>query len=301
MAFSSGTLVEVPFELWYLANTPNDASDDVRMVPYLFDDNGNDVFDFKLDQIADDGFNDPGSDWIYFRMPADDSPGQAGYNAFVLDPFGPVGPEHMARVVLMNWDRRQGESSSGAGDGPEDAMPEDGTTIRITAGFPPSCSLTSFDADSPFSFEVTVEDGNGVAAIDVVSTTNATVDVPAFSPGDNTVIVTVTQSDPNDLDFGAALELTDTDGNVGSCEQAIEGLAAIHNVGNITLALQRNASLGAFPILPFSASAGLNAFWPTDGGVDHLFAGALWVGAVVDGEKRVMDRRFGTSDWTQTP
>ena len=83
MAWTTESLVDVPFELWYLASTPTDATDDVRMIPWIYDENENDVFDFKLDHLASGGDNDPYSDWIYFAAPQDFSVGEAGYNQFV--------------------------------------------------------------------------------------------------------------------------------------------------------------------------------------------------------------------------
>ena len=145
MAFSTETLVDVPFELWYLSSTPNDTTDDVRMIPWLLDNEfhgfggdstGIDSFTFVLDHQASGGDNDPYSDWIYFRMPQDDSPGEAGYNQFVADAMAGTydfnSPEHLARVVLMNWNRHQNENPPGAGNGPIEALPDTGTTFRIS-------------------------------------------------------------------------------------------------------------------------------------------------------------------------
>ena len=84
MAFSTGIVVDVPFELWYLGPNLDNPNDDVRMMPWILDDNENDVFDFKLDHAASGADNDPYSDWIYFYMPIDDSPGQAGYEAAMV-------------------------------------------------------------------------------------------------------------------------------------------------------------------------------------------------------------------------
>ena len=137
MAFSTGSLVDVPFSLWFLGPNLDDPNDDVRMMPWIYDDNDNDIFDFKLDHEASGGNNDPYSDWIYFMMPNDNpQPGEQDYNdliaAMTPDPTawpGEVEVEHIARFVLMNWNQLQG-------DGEEDAWPEAGTTFRIRMTIP---------------------------------------------------------------------------------------------------------------------------------------------------------------------
>ncbi len=131
-------LVDVPFELWYLGKTANDPTDDIRMFPWFYDENDNDIFDFKLDHEASGAGNDPYSDWLYFILPDDRTPGQAGYEQFVQNAmngsYNYEGEQHIARVVLMNWNQHQYESAPGAGDGLVNAMPETGTSFRLTVG-----------------------------------------------------------------------------------------------------------------------------------------------------------------------
>ncbi|GJQ21102.1 MAG: hypothetical protein HBSIN02_14570 [Bacteroidia bacterium] len=114
MAFSTGSVVPVPFELWNIGiNTPNDPSDDYRMIPWIFDEDGNDQFNLmQIDHALSGGDNDPYTDWIYWCNPVDKSPGQSGY----LNEFANVAatydaqygvtigphPEVMARFVLCN-------------------------------------------------------------------------------------------------------------------------------------------------------------------------------------------------------
>ncbi|MCH8032951.1 MAG: T9SS type A sorting domain-containing protein [Bacteroidetes bacterium] len=132
MAFTTRTLVDIPFELWYLGNNIEDTSDDVRMMPWIFDDNDNDTLDFKLDHEASGGENDPYSDWIYFNMPNDNpQPGEQDYldliAAMTPNPVGwrgDVEVEHIARFVLMNYNQLQGS-------GGENEFPETGTTFLI--------------------------------------------------------------------------------------------------------------------------------------------------------------------------
>ena len=140
----------VPFELWYTGvGTPNDPSDDVRMIPVILD--GADTagvpsFGFQLDHEASGGNNDPYSDWIYFYMPADMTPGDAGYRAAIA--ANPTTrdaswTEHIARLIIMNWNEGQ------AGPDPVLAQPEVGTTFRIEATKPNRAGSDAFTFTAP--------------------------------------------------------------------------------------------------------------------------------------------------------
>jgi len=309
MQYTTRSVVDVPFELWFLDNTPGDASDDVRMIPYLYDADGTDYFSFALDHQADDGDDDPYSDFIYFRMPVDESPGDAGYHKafpccdYVVN-YDEVGAEHIARVVLMNWNRHQGETTPGAGDGPVNVSPEYGTTFRISTNdiIGPEWDVTYVNGGPPISYEVAVQDGgSGLATINVLQANNATVSVESFSPGTNEpVIITITKIDQGLVEFGVILEATDTGGNSSQFSHEID--SPIHNAGNTILLLQPNSNLGTY-YSPLSGAAGASGYWPRIGGVDHLFNGNLWVGTVVNGDVRVTYNLDGGSlplEWTQT-
>lgn len=148
MAYTSGALVDVPFELWYLGSTLDDTSDDIRMMPWIYDDNENDIFDFKLDHEASGADNDPYSDWIYFMLPEENAaPGETAYEAAVIrssDPAysGDIEIEHLARVVLMNWNQNQG-------DGGITELPELGTTFRIRMTIPNAAGVDEFTFSAP--------------------------------------------------------------------------------------------------------------------------------------------------------
>lgn len=139
MAFTTGSLVDVPFSLWFLGPNLDDPSDDIRMMPWLFDDDEDDVFSFKLDHTASGGNNDPYSDWIYFMMPNDNpQPGEQDYldlvAAMTPDPpnwAGDVEVEHIARFVVMNWNQNQG-------GGGVNEWPDVGTVFRIRGTIPNS-------------------------------------------------------------------------------------------------------------------------------------------------------------------
>jgi hypothetical protein len=303
---NTGALVDVPFELWFLGMTPDDPSDDIRMIPRLADieyPNGpNQVFSFSLDHMASDGFNDPRSDAIFFYMPADRTPGQDGYAEFVGTGVLDGAIEHLSQVVLMNWNQHQGESGQGAGDGDENAMPEVGTTFRINASeFAPECNIVGASTFPTYELELQIRDRTGIGSIVEAWAENATVTVQAFVPEDRQASVAITAVDPS-RPFAAELALSDVGGNTSSCVQGFDpGSIAIHDVGNIRLAIQPNSHLGTYGT-PIQEARDVNAFWPRGIGPDHLYVGNLWVGTMVDGQARVVDNEFGTpDDWTRSP
>ena len=181
-AFVTGEPVTVPFELWRTGSgTPDDPSDDVRLIPWISDD-GNLVFDMSaygsllLDNCGPGGCehsisggdNDPYTDWVYWRLPEDMTPGEAGYDVFeaamIDDPASWPGNELpvMDRVVLVNWN---GDTCATACGQFNQDMPEEGTVFRIVT-FKPN---TPSDV---FSFTTAVpayaEDEEGLDAIKAV-------------------------------------------------------------------------------------------------------------------------------------
>jgi hypothetical protein len=120
-AFQGGSFINVPFELWNIGiGTPNDPSDDYRMVPALFDLNDSGTYDVSDDHPISGGEDDPMTDWVYWYTGTDTSPGESGYNAFFADNAG-YGDETIARSALVNWN---GGSSA--------TVPEEGSVFRIT-------------------------------------------------------------------------------------------------------------------------------------------------------------------------
>jgi hypothetical protein len=147
--FEDGLLIEnVPFELWNVGSgTPDDPSDDYRMLPAILNGAGLgaaeddvDAFDLWGDDASSSADNDPSSDWVYWGNPDDMSPGQAGYDAWIAPGVGngPAGgwTEVIARSRIMNWNRYLGGGDILDGGGPlepeaaELAMPEVGTVVR---------------------------------------------------------------------------------------------------------------------------------------------------------------------------
>jgi hypothetical protein len=131
---------DVPFELWFLGPNLDNPADDIRMIPIILDmadtvgADPTPTFGFQLDAQASGGNNDPYSDWIYFHMPTDQTPGDAGYQAFfATNPtsFADAGNPHIRRLVLFNWNQHQGSGGT-------EEQPEVGTVFRIRATIPNS-------------------------------------------------------------------------------------------------------------------------------------------------------------------
>lgn len=156
-AFTNGVPFWVPFELWRVGiGTPDDASDDVRLIPWVFDDDedggpGDDIFDVSAwgsedipegcgpggcEHTVSGGTNDPFTDWVYWKLPTDASPGTAGYDAFEAvmlsdpDSWGYEEAAVMDRTVLVNWN-----GGSFPAEFNQD-MPEVGTVFRMVANKP---------------------------------------------------------------------------------------------------------------------------------------------------------------------
>ncbi len=158
--FNDDNAVWVPFELWRTGiGTPDDPSDDVRLIAYIIDDygltyEGDDMYALESwgceatgsgdwEHSVSGGDNDPFTDWVYWQLPMDQSPGEAGYTAAETDMLGGVydgslsAGEIFARSVLVNWN---------GGIEPPFTMdvPEQGTVFRIVTAKP------NFPADTFF-------------------------------------------------------------------------------------------------------------------------------------------------------
>jgi hypothetical protein len=152
LAFTSGAVVDVPFELWNIGiGSPNDPSDDFRMIPLINDFDGNGAFNLcPSDHPISGGDNDPETDWIYWYEPLDKTPGQAGYNAWVNGPTPDdnLGDEVMARMVLVNFNG----GSISAPNFPANMnqrIPETGMIFRIVATKPNRAFADEFTIQSP--------------------------------------------------------------------------------------------------------------------------------------------------------
>ena len=167
-AFTDGLVVSVPFELWNVGiATYDDPSDDYRVIPWFLELAAfglNDLDDFVYqveanDHAASGGSNDPYTDWIYWRIPADNSPGTAGYDAFVAsldfttDPpnggtYDYGGSEVIARSVLVNWNGGDVEDPTWPANANQ-LVPEEGTIFRLISTKPNALvDVFTFSTDS---------------------------------------------------------------------------------------------------------------------------------------------------------
>ena len=169
----SGTNPVVPFELWNTGSaSPDDPSDDFRMIPIILDEDDDGAYGFVRDPaggpIVDSpisgGADDPYTDWIYWYTPLDESPGQAGYLAYenggTVD-LNQVNHEVFARTSLVSWN-----GASRAGN-PATALPEQGTIFRIETAKPLAAgSVFSFNTANFRTTEAT--DASRLAALELI-------------------------------------------------------------------------------------------------------------------------------------
>lgn len=149
-AFLDDNVFWVPFELWRIGiGTPDDPSDDVRLVPLIIDDGADDMYQLESYGCVDSvghtggdgehsvsgGDNDPFTDWVYWYTPTDLTPGEVGYLANEAQMTGGtydytlIADEVFARTVLVNW--------NGGIEPPfNQDCPEQGTVFRITTAKP---------------------------------------------------------------------------------------------------------------------------------------------------------------------
>ena len=165
-----GKVVDVPFEWWNVGTSP-DASDDVRLVPFLYDYNDDGVWNIQYDAIyptdppgwadheVSSAGNDPWTEPVYVMHPTNDTPGQQGYedamakyeelgagalDAGCSDWWYPPGAAGIAECDVWNYLSRTVFVFWNAGDvttatGPQDyiqAEPEIGTVFRIATTKP---------------------------------------------------------------------------------------------------------------------------------------------------------------------
>lgn len=317
------TLVDVPFELWYLSDTPDDPADDIRMFPWIYDDNENDLFDFKLDHSASGAFDDPYSDWLYFILPDDRTPGQNGYDQFVQAAmngnYNYEGEEHLVRVVLMNWNRHQFESVLGAGDGPEDATPETGTIFRLTAG--QMITIDIKPGSDPNS--INCENLKGVIPVAILSTDDfdaSQVDPTSVRFGPARASIAHNRGHVKDVDLDGDLDLvvhfrfdesglqcTDYQGSLAGETRAglyfvgyddvnmvPQGVACglddpgIHEHNQVKLLVSSDGRLAANP------AQTAFGFFPRKTCDQYIFTSGIWIGGLVEGTAIVAEASHNT-------
>ncbi|WP_412060215.1 hypothetical protein [Rubrivirga sp. IMCC45206] len=129
--FGDGSLVEIPFEIWNVGiGTPDDPSDDVRLIPVIVDIDGDGTYNLSTaDSPVSSSDDDPATDWVYWYEPLDTTPGDAGYRAWLATAASNPeahGPEVLARTVFVGWN---------LGHQPHYAAehPEPGTVFRLVS------------------------------------------------------------------------------------------------------------------------------------------------------------------------
>jgi hypothetical protein len=170
--FAGPTFLWVPFELWRTGiGTPDDPSDDIKLVPYMLDDAGHpevwpgdgiyaleswgNCFNWPnpgdptdtvwygggdLEHSVSSADNDPYTDWVYWIEPADLTPGTSGYDAAEAAMLGGTwdgsteGNEIFARTVLVNWNG--GVLAYEGGDGLPVDTADDGTPLAFNQDCP---------------------------------------------------------------------------------------------------------------------------------------------------------------------
>ena len=171
--------VPLPFEMWNIGiATPDDPSDDYRMIIAPLDDGGDfRVWDLQVrDHPGSGGDNDPFTDRFYIYNPTDRTPGSVGYDTWAAQSIEENtgnnehwGNEVMGRLVFWNWNGGSVDNYLAAGCD-EDAYdtacgdgfmlgsprPEDGTIFRLITLKPnqPGDSFTFSTTEGEISYGV---------------------------------------------------------------------------------------------------------------------------------------------------
>jgi len=160
-AFNDGLVVQVPFELWNVGvGTYADASDDYRLIPWILDIDDNHQWNIlNEDHPGSGAANDPYTDWIYWRIPAEHTshtPGTTGYDNYVATlnftdslshTYAYDGLEVIARSVLVNWNGGTVPDPNYPA-GIDQLAPETGTIFRLVST-KPNRPTDSFEFVSP--------------------------------------------------------------------------------------------------------------------------------------------------------
>ncbi len=133
---NNGNPLQIPFELWNIGfNTPDDSTDDYRMIPVIKDVDSSGTFNLSgSNHSLTSSDVDPYTDWFYWYDPLDKTPGESGYfaaaeqimnGAWQTDSLQQV----MAGMVLV--ERIFGGNSATVQD-----HPETGTIFRLITDKP---------------------------------------------------------------------------------------------------------------------------------------------------------------------
>ena len=162
----------VPFELWRVGKgTPEDPSDDLRLPMHIIDDGLDSRFSLdnygsstggtcaaSCEHSASTGDDDPWTDWIYWLLPTDTTPGEAGYLANETQALAGmydaslIQGDILSRIVLINWNG--GQTPPFTQD-----CPEQGTVFRIVTRDRSAPEATFYFTSQPPRTFVTGPDG----------------------------------------------------------------------------------------------------------------------------------------------
>ncbi len=172
MTFTTESFVPVPFELWNIGiGTPDDPSDDYRMIPWVLDSDGNEQYNLVAsDHSISGGDNDPETDWVYWRNPTNTSAGTAGYDEYVAasqaGTYDFNSPEVMARTVLVNFNSGSVADSTFPAN-VNQVLPETGTIFRIISTKPNTpADVFTFKSKAPVKSNATLAQ-NQLALVNV--------------------------------------------------------------------------------------------------------------------------------------
>jgi hypothetical protein len=162
----------VPFELWRTGiNTPDDPSDDVQLPAAMIDGDASGTFNLENwgcvtdplrsgvggEHSVSGGDNDPYTDWVYWYLPTDMTPGSSGYQenedqmlAGTFD-YTYIESEVFARFVLVNWNGHTADGDTLTNPPVFNMdMPEEGTIFNIVTFKPNTAADTFlFTAEAP--------------------------------------------------------------------------------------------------------------------------------------------------------
>jgi len=183
LAYTSTSLIRVPMELWNITLG-------YRLPLWSYDYDGNEAWGLvPNDHPGSGGSNDPYTDWIYPRLPADTSPGEGGYQTWLAasiaagggapDASGnyvdggdyystDYGSELMGRNVWYAYNLDDVSDGTIDVDNPAKLLPEKGTVFKImTNKINTPADTFYFKTVAPSSFTIVKGDVNADNAVDV--------------------------------------------------------------------------------------------------------------------------------------
>ena len=138
-----------------------------------------------------------------------------------------VGNGQYLKVVVSFVRSSTDADGDGDGDGFNDSPILFDLTINAARGDvdPPRCEVIGINASG--QLEVEIEDsGSGIQTIDVLVASNASVNIPAFTPGITSTITAVATKINTSKRARVELKATDAAGNVSTCDPEIISLSA---------------------------------------------------------------------------